>query len=97
MPPWMPLVGFGLYCANLLLGMGLQLRLYSLHKARWVHHVLYFLVFISALASLFSSNRWWALMPTLACLGLLPRFKGGTKQHLGLSFTGFFGYLLVIL
>jgi hypothetical protein len=96
MPFWMPWVGLGLYCANLLLGLGLQLRLYSLHRAKWVHHALYFCVFVAAIASSFSSWRWWAMLPTLVCLTLLPRFKGGSKWHMGLTLGGVLGYLLLL-
>jgi hypothetical protein len=96
MPAWMPLLGVSLYTANLLLGAGLQLRLYHLHKTRWVHHALYFCVFVAAIASALSSSRWWGLLPTLVCLAVLPRFKGGSRMHMGLTLGGFLGYGLIL-
>ena len=97
MPIWMPWLGMGFYAANLLLGLGLQLRLYRLHRAKWVHHALYFCVFVAAIASVFSSPRWWGLIPTLLCLTALPRFKGGSRIHATLTLTGFLGYLIVLI
>jgi hypothetical protein len=96
MPAWMPWLGLGLYCTNLLLGAGLQLRLYNLHRAKWVHHALYFCVFVTAIASSLSSWRWWAMLPTLICLTLLPRFQGGSRWHMGLTLGGLMGYLLLL-
>jgi hypothetical protein len=97
MPDWIPKLGVGLYCANLLLGAGLQLRLYHIHRARWIHHALYFCVFVAAIASAFSSLRWWAMVPTLLCLTVLPRFKGGSKMHMSLTIAGLLGYALILL
>jgi hypothetical protein len=97
MPIWTPWLGLGLYIANLLLGLGLQLRFYHLHRAKWVHHALYFCVFISAIASAFSSSKWWILTPTLLCLTLLPRFKGGSRPHAALTIMGFLGYIPFLL
>jgi protein-S-isoprenylcysteine O-methyltransferase Ste14 len=96
MPVWVPWLGLGLYCANVLLGAGLQLRLYNLHRAKWVHHALYFCVFVAAIASTFAGGRWWAMLPTLACLAVLPRFKGGSRWHMGLTLGGLVGYGLVL-
>ncbi len=97
MPIWTPWLGLGLYVANLLLGLGLQLRFYHLHRAKWVHHALYFCVFIGAIASAVSSSKWWMLTPTLLCLTLLPRFKGGSRLHAILTVTGFLGYIVFVL
>jgi Ca2+/Na+ antiporter len=95
----MPWLGSSLYIANLLLGLSLQLRLINLHRARWVHHALYFCVFVAAGAAtvaLFSSGRWWALLPTLACLAVLPRFKGGSRWHASLTLLGLLGYVVAL-
>ncbi len=93
MPIWTPWLGMGLYLVNLGFGLGLQLRLYHLRRAKWLHHALYFCVFVSAIASALSSSRWWSLIPTLLCLAVLPRFKGGTRIHAVLTLTGLFGYV----
>ena len=93
MPIWTAWLGMSLYLVNLLFGLGLQLRLYRLRRAKWVHHALYFFVFVAAIASAVSSPRWWALVPTLLCLAALPRFKGGSRIHAALTLIGFCGYL----
>jgi hypothetical protein len=98
---WVPMVGVLLYAANVALGAGLQLRLWSLHRARWVHHALYFLVFVSAAAAgwvlFILERRWWGLLPTFICLFVLPRARGGSQSHLLLTLTGFLGYLVALL
>jgi hypothetical protein len=82
---WLPVVGVSLYLANLILGAGLQWRWWHLHRARWVHHALYFLVFVSASTATYAlfrlERRWWALLPTLLCLFLLPRARGGSRRN----------------
>ncbi len=93
MPIWTPWLGMGLYLVNLLFGLGLQLRFYRLRRAKWLHHALYFCVFVAAIASTLSSLRWWVMIPTLICLTLLPRFKGGSRIHAFLTTTGFLGYI----
>ena len=97
MPTWTPWLGLALYFINLSLGLGLQLRLYNLHRARWVHHTLYFCVFVTAIASAARSPRWWVMTPTLICLTLLPRFKGGSRTHAVLTLTGLLGYILLLI
>ncbi len=95
-----PLVGGALYVSNLALGAGLQLRLWHLHRAKWVHHALYFLVCVgTALAAyaLYSSGRrWWALIPTGACLALLPRARGGSGRHMALTLVGVLAYVVAL-
>jgi hypothetical protein len=90
-----------LYGANLLLGVGLQLRWWKLRRAKWVHHVLYFAVFVTAglvtLWLLVSQGRWWGLMPTLLCLFVLPRAKGGSRLHMTLTLLGVLGYVVVLI
>jgi hypothetical protein len=97
MPVWIPWLGVSLYFINLCLGLGLQLRLYHLQRAKWVHHALYFCVFVAAIASTLSSLRWWAMLPTLICLAVLPRFKGGSRPHAALTLSGLLGYILILI
>lgn len=85
----------GLYLANLALGLGLQLRLYHLYRAKWVHHALYFCVFVAAIASTIAKPSWW-MLPTFICLTMLPRFKGGSRTHMALTLSGFLGYVLLL-
>ncbi len=97
---WLPVLGVTLYLSNLMLGLGLQLRLWRLDRAKWIHHLLYFLVFVSAAAVTYAllraGGRWWGLLPTLACLFALPRAKGGTRWHMLLTVTGLLGYVLAL-
>jgi hypothetical protein len=89
-----------LYLANLTLGFGLQRRWWHLHRARWVHHALYFLVFVSTAGATLTlwqlERRWWSLLPTLVCLFTLPRARGGSRRHMVLTLTGFLGYVFAL-
>ena len=97
---WWPLVGLVLYAANVALGAGLQWRLWSLHRARWVHHVLYFAVCVTTLLAAYAlfnlERRWWVLLVTLGCLAVLPRARGGTGLHRSLTVTGLLAYVLAL-
>jgi hypothetical protein len=89
---------FALYLANLALGVSVQLRWVSTKRARWLHHALYFAVFVGAIAAavaLFAvGGRWWGFLLTLAALAVLPSFRGGTRIHMALTIGGFLGYLV---
>jgi hypothetical protein len=96
----LPWVGLGLYIANIALGVGVQFKLVSTKRWRWVHHALYAVVFAGAIAatsgSILSGSRWWPLVLTLGALAVLPRFKGGSRQHMVLTVLGFVGYALAL-
>ena len=98
---WLPLLGLGLYAANVALGAGLQLQWWSLHRAKWVHHALYFAVCVTTLGSgyaLFNlERRWWILLVTLGCLAYLPKARGGTGLHRSLTVTGLLAYVLALI
>ena len=98
---WLPVLGMVLYGGNLLLGAGLQLRWWQLKRAKWVHHVLYFAVFLTAglttLELLLAQGRWWGFLPTLLCLFFLPRAKGGSRLHMTLTLLGVLGYVVVLI
>ena len=93
-------IGFGLYVSNLALGVGVQFRWVSTKRFHWVHHALYGLVFVAAgaaaLTAILAGSRWWALAPTLLALGLLPRFRGGSRPHRNLALLGLLGYVLAL-
>ena len=93
--------GLGLYLANLLLGVTVQFRLVSLHRMRWVHHALYFVVFVGALLALIglmiARSKWWMLTLTIGALAVLPRYKGGTRPHMILALLGLIGYGLALI
>ena len=98
---WLPVLGLGLYAANVALGAGLQLRLWSLHRAKWVHHLFYFVVCVTTVlagyALLTLERRWWGLLVTLCCLAWLPRARGGTALHRTLTLTGLLAYVLAVI
>ena len=94
-------IGFGLYVSNLALGVGVQFRWVSTKRFHWVHHTLYGVVFVAAgaatLAASLAGSRWWAFLPTLVALGLLPRFRGGSRPHRNLALVGLIGYVLALI
>jgi hypothetical protein len=94
-------VGLALYVSNLALGVGVQFRLVSTKRFHWVHHALYGVVFVAAgaatLTAIWAGSRWWAFVPTLVALGLLPRFRGGSGPHRNLALVGLIGYVLALI
>jgi hypothetical protein len=94
-------IGFGLYVSNLALGVGVQFRWVSTKRFHWVHHALYGVVFVAAgtamLMAILAGSRWWAFLPTLLALGLLPRFRGGSGPHRHLALAGLLGYVLAFI
>jgi hypothetical protein len=96
----LPWLGLGLYIANLALGVGVQFKLVSTRRFRWVHHALYAVVFAGALAAtiglVLSGQRWWPLALTLGALSVLPRHRGGSRPHMALATLGFVGYVLAL-
>ena len=98
---WLPVLGFTFYAANVALGAGLQWRWWSLHRARWVHHLFYFVVCVTTLlagyALVILERRWWVLLVTVACLTWLPRARGGTVLHRRLTLTGLLAYVLALI
>ena len=97
----LPITGLGLYLANLALGVAVQLRYVSLHRMRWVHHALYFVVFVGAVLAIvglmIAGSKWWMLTLTIGALAVLPRYKGGTRPHMVLALLGLVGYGLALL
>ena len=97
----LPFTGLGLYLANLALGVAVQLRYVSLHKMRWVHHTLYFAVFVGAVLAIvglmIAGSKWWMLTLTIGALAVLPRYKGGTRPHMVLALLGLVGYGLALI
>jgi hypothetical protein len=97
----LPITGLGLYLTNLTLGVAVQLRYVSLHRMRWVHHALYFVVFVGAVLAIvglmIAGSKWWMLTLTIGALAVLPRYKGGTRPHMILALLGLVGYGLALL
>jgi hypothetical protein len=80
-------IGLSFYLANLLLGVTV--------------HALYFVVFVTALLALLGlmleGSKWWKLTLTIGALSVLPRYKGGTRQHMVLALLGLVGYGLALI
>lgn len=69
----------GFFLVNFLLGLGLQLKVFKL-RYRWLHHLLYGLVFLSAFWA------WWEirhLFLFVACIlwGFMPRMRPRRAGH----------------
>lgn len=86
-------IAFGLYLANLLVGAAAQFTRRHLGLA---HHILYFIVFTTAvLAALVSFHP--ALLLTLLMLALMPKSKPGHWTHPAAALLGVTGYLIVFI
>ena len=79
-----------LFLLNFVLGLLVQFRVVDTKPFRWLHHALFFAVFVStAVATLtgFLSGapyRWY-LLPTLVLFSVLPYFRAGTSGHAALA------------
>ena len=85
-------VAFGLYVLNLIVGVAAQLRL--AHFGVW-HHLLYFVVFATAVAALILAREGWLIL-TAGCLALMPRARPRTWLHPTLASIGLAGYVLAL-
>lgn len=92
----LPWLGLGLYASNVLLGVGVQTRVVSTRRWRWVHHALYAAVVAGAALAVLGLARlgraWWPLALTLAALVAMPRLRGGTRAHALVGSLGLAGY-----
>jgi hypothetical protein len=82
-----------LYVINLAVGAAAQLK--HLHFG-WLHHALYFAVFLSAIAATILRFHP-ALLLTLGVLAYMPKSKPGTWRHPAAALVGFSGYLIAIM
>lgn len=79
-----------MFVANFALGVLVQLRIVDTKPFRWLHHALFFAVFVSAAAAV-AAGFWeeapyrWALLPVLALYVVLPRVRAGTAGHAALA------------
>ncbi len=70
--------------------MLVQLRIVDTKPFRWLHHALFFAVFVSAALAVVA-GFWlgepyrWALLPALALFLFLPRVRAGTAGHAALA------------
>lgn len=79
-----------LFLANFALGVLVQLRIVDTKPFRWLHHALFFAVFISAALAV-AVGVWrgetygWILLPVLPIYAVLPRVRAGTVGHAALA------------
>ncbi|MDP8953124.1 MAG: hypothetical protein M3N18_12990 [Actinomycetota bacterium] len=79
-----------LFLLNFALGLLVQFRILDTKPFRWLHHALFFAVFVSAgaaaLVGFISGAPYrWALLPVLALFVVLPRVRAGTVGHAALA------------
>ena len=79
-----------LFILNFALGILVQLRIVDTKPFRWLHHALFFAVFVSAAAAvlvgfLSDAPYRWALLAVLAVFAVLPRVRAGTIGHAALA------------
>ena len=79
-----------LFLANFALGVLVQFRIVDTKPFRWVHHALFFAVFVSAALAVTvgfwrGASYTWALLPALALFAVLPRVRAGTAGHAALA------------
>ena len=79
-----------LFLLNFALGLFVQFRIVDTKPFRWLHHALFFAVFVSAavaaLAGFLSGASYrWALLPVLALFAVLPYVRAGTAGHAALA------------
>ncbi len=79
-----------LFLANFALGLLVQFGVVDTKPFRWLHHALFFAVFVSAVVAV-AVGFWtgapyrWALLPVLALFAVLPRVRAGTVGHAALA------------
>jgi hypothetical protein len=79
-----------LFVANFVLGILVQFRIVDTKPFRWLHHALFFAVFVSAAVAvgvgfLQGAPYRWILLPVLVLFALLPRVRAGTPGHAALA------------
>ncbi len=86
---WLLHLGAALYALNL--GVGLSAQVF---EARFgvVHHALYALVFVAAVAAVLACFHW-ALLITLVALAAMPLTKPGGAAHPSMAVAGALGYV----
>ena len=88
-----------LFLANFVLGVLVQFGIVDTKPFRWLHHALFFAVFVSAAVAVVAgfwqgAGYAWALLPVLALFLLLPRIRAGTAGHAALAGIALIFYAL---
>ena len=86
-----------LFLLNFALGLLVQFRVVDTKPFRWLHHALFFAVFVSAAAAalagfLSGAPSRWFLLPVLALFVMLPYVRAGTPGHAALACGALFFY-----
>jgi hypothetical protein len=79
-----------LFLLNFALGVLVWLGVVDTKPFRWLHHALFFAVFVSAAAAGLAGFLWeapfrWALPPILVLFTVLPYVRAGTLGHAALA------------
>ena len=79
-----------LFLLNFVLGVLVQFGVVDTKPFRWLHHALFFLVFVFAAAAalvgfVFGAPYRWALLPILLLFAVLPYVRAGTLGHAALA------------
>ena len=88
-----------LFLANFALGLLVQFRLVDTKPFRWLHHALFFAVFVSAVVAVATGFAQeapyrWALLPALVLFVVLPYVRAGTRGHAALACAALLIYAL---
>lgn len=88
-----------LFLLNFALGVLVQFHVVDTKPFRWLHHALFFAVFVSAavaaLAGFLSGASYrWTLIPILALFVALPYVRAGTPGHAALACGALFFYAI---
>jgi hypothetical protein len=86
-----------LFLLNFALGLLVQFHVVDTKPFRWLHHTLFFAVFISAAAAalagfLSEAPYRWFLLPVLVLFVVLPYVRAGTPGHAVLAYGALFLY-----
>jgi hypothetical protein len=87
-----------LFLLNFALGLLVQFRILDTKPFRWLHHALFFAVFVSAAAAVLFGFLWgeaysWSLLPVLVLFAVLPYVRAGTTGHAVLACSALFFYI----
>ena len=87
-----------LFLLNFALGLLVQFRIVDTKPFRWLHHALFFAVFVSAAAAVLFGFLWreaysWPLLPVLVLFAVLPYVRAGTTGHTVLACSALFFYI----
>ena len=86
-----------LFAATFALGVLVQFGIADTKPFRWLHHALFFAVFVSAALAV-AAGFWqgapyrWALLPVLVLFYFLPRVRAGTAGHAALALSAMVFY-----